>query len=84
MLEFLKKDVLEENGRLRSRIEELEAAAAESRAHARRCDERTDAIAAPMFTVGKDLIIDFVNEAALQTMGYTRGEVVGKMTCADF
>ncbi len=43
-----------------------------------------DAIAAPMFVTDKDLIVTRVNDAALGAMGYSREEVVGKMTCADF
>ncbi len=43
-----------------------------------------DAISAPMFVTNQDLVITRVNDAALQTTGYTREEVVGKMTCADF
>ena len=42
------------------------------------------AIAAPMFTVDKELLITYINDAALTVMGYNREEVVGKMTCADF
>ena len=42
------------------------------------------AVAAPMFVTNKNLIITTINDAALQTMGYSRDEVVGKMSCADF
>ncbi|MEJ2255255.1 MAG: PAS domain-containing protein, partial [Nitrospirota bacterium] len=41
-------------------------------------------IAAPMVVVDKDLVITYVNDAALKAMGYGRDEVVGKMTCAQF
>jgi methyl-accepting chemotaxis protein len=84
MLDFLKKDVLEENVRLRHRIEELEGVLAERETQGRKYEEMTTAVAAPMFTVNKDLVINFVNDAALKALGYSREEVVGKMTCADF
>ncbi|MBD3393986.1 MAG: PAS domain-containing protein, partial [Chitinivibrionales bacterium] len=51
------------------------------------CEEQErilDAIAAPMFVTDKDLVITRVNDAALEATGYSRKEVVGKMTCADF
>jgi methyl-accepting chemotaxis protein len=41
-------------------------------------------IAAPMVVVDKDLKITSVNDAALAVMGYSREEVEGKMTCAQF
>jgi methyl-accepting chemotaxis protein len=40
-------------------------------------------IAAPMFVVDADLRVTSINDAALRAMGYTRDEVVGKMTCAQ-
>ncbi|MDA8432309.1 MAG: methyl-accepting chemotaxis protein [Nitrospiraceae bacterium] len=70
MFEFLKKDVLEENARFRGQVNELE--------------RQISSIAAAMFVVDKDLIIRSVNDAALNAMGYSREEVVGKMTCAQF
>ncbi len=69
MFTFLKKEVLEENAKLAHRVNELSAV--------------LDAIAAPMFVVDKGLTITSINDAALQTMGYHRDEVVGKMTCAQ-
>jgi methyl-accepting chemotaxis protein len=69
MLEFLKKDVLEENARLQGRINELQRQIA--------------SIAAPMYVVDKDLVITSINDAALNALGYRRDEVVGKMTCAQ-
>ncbi len=39
-------------------------------------------IAAPMFVVDTNLVVTSVNDAALKFMGYSRKEVVGKMTCA--
>jgi PAS domain S-box-containing protein len=41
-------------------------------------------MAAPTFVANKDLIITEINEAALGALGYSRDEVVDKMTCADF
>ena len=41
-------------------------------------------IAAPMFVTDENLIISSVNNAALEAMGYTRDEVVGKMNCGQF
>lgn len=37
----------------------------------------------PLFITGDDLTIWYINEPALQTLGYAEEEVVGKMTCAD-
>jgi methyl-accepting chemotaxis protein len=37
-----------------------------------------------MFVVDQNLVITNINKAALETMGYGREEVVGKMTCAQF
>ena len=48
------------------------------------CENILSSIAAPMFVADKDLIITRVNDAALDVSGYTRREVVGKMSCADF
>ena len=70
MLAFLTKDLRNENEKLRQRVTSLE--------------EQRAAIAAPMFIVDTDLVINFVNDAALFAMGYRREEVVGRMTCADF
>ncbi len=70
MLAFLKKDVLEENARLRGTITGLQ--------------RELSTIAAPMVVVDRNLVITSVNDAALDQMGYRREEVVGKMTCAEF
>ena len=40
-------------------------------------------IGAPMFVTDKDLRITFINDPALKATGYSREEVVGKMSCAD-
>jgi methyl-accepting chemotaxis protein len=40
-------------------------------------------VGTPMFVTDDKLIVQSVNEAALVALGYTRDEVVGKMTCAE-
>jgi PAS domain S-box-containing protein len=40
-------------------------------------------MAAPTFVTDKNLVITRINDAALNAMGYSREEVVGKITCAD-
>ena len=42
-----------------------------------------NSITDPMFITDKNLIIRFINDQALNAMGYSRDEVIGKMTCAD-
>jgi len=42
-----------------------------------------DGITDPLFIVDKNLIVHYINDAALKALGYSREEVVGKMTCAD-
>lgn len=37
----------------------------------------------PAFRTDLDLVIQNINNAALEALGYTRDEVIGKMTCAD-
>ena len=69
MLAFLKRAVLEENAGLRRRNAELANVLA--------------SIAAPMLVTDKDLVITSINDAALRALGYSRDEVVGKMTCAQ-
>jgi PAS domain S-box-containing protein len=43
-----------------------------------------DSMAAPTFVADKNLVITEINDAALSALGYSRDEVVGKMTCGDF
>ncbi len=83
MFDFLKRDVLEENAKLLGRISDLEKELGEVRRQSLSCRSVLDSIAAPMFVVDKDLTINFINDAALKAMGYTRSEVVGKMTCGQ-
>ncbi len=67
-----------------NRRRELERQLEEERARADAYEAIIRAVAAPMFTVDKDLTITYINDAALKVMGYSRDEVVGKMTCAQF
>ncbi|HEX28736.1 TPA: PAS domain-containing protein, partial [Candidatus Poribacteria bacterium] len=46
-------------------------------------DKVISAVATPMFVVDENLIVRNVSDVALKTLGYSRGEVVGKMTCAE-
>ncbi len=59
-------------------IDRTEAAEA-----AYRMDNILNSIAAPMFVTNKELLIESINAPALQAMGYSKEEVVGKMTCAE-
>jgi methyl-accepting chemotaxis protein len=70
MFNFKKQELLAEKMIIQQRLTELES-------------ERAS-IAAPMFTVDKNLVITFANSAALNVMGYNKEEVEGKMSCADF
>ncbi|MEW6327154.1 MAG: methyl-accepting chemotaxis protein [Thermodesulfobacteriota bacterium] len=67
-----------------NKAKDYESELQEARAEARRCESILSAIAAPMFVTDKDLVITSINDAALKAMGYSRDEVVGKMTCAQF
>jgi methyl-accepting chemotaxis protein len=69
MLEFLRKDLIDENAVLKKRVAEL--------------TNVLDSIAAPMLVVDKDLTITFINDPALRAMGFHREEVLGKMTCGQ-
>jgi len=37
----------------------------------------------PFFVTDKDLKVWYINDAALKALGYTKDEIVGKMTCKD-
>jgi methyl-accepting chemotaxis protein len=98
MFYFFKRDVAEENTQLKSRVAdlerqlvecksnvgEMETRLSESQGQSRHFKTLIGAIATPMVVVDKDLVVTFVNDAALDAMGYNRAEVVGKMTCAEF
>jgi PAS domain S-box-containing protein len=64
MLEFLRKDLIDENAVLKKRVAEL--------------TNVLDSIAAPMLVVDKDLTITFINDPALRAMGFHREEVLGR------
>lgn len=42
-----------------------------------------ESIAAPMYVVDRNLLITSINDPALKALGYSRDEVLGKMTCAQ-
>ena len=83
MFDFIKKEVLDENAKLRTMVGEKEEYLIKVLSENRRYESVIAAIAAPMFVVDKDLVISSINDAALNAMGYSRDEVVGKMTCAQ-
>src|SRR5208337_5560128 len=83
MFDFIKKDVLDENAKLRAMLGEKEAEVIKAHSENRRYESLIAAIAAPMYVVNKDLVISSINDVALNAMGYSRDEVVGKMTCAQ-
>jgi PAS domain S-box-containing protein len=62
---------------------DLEKQLAAEKARAEEFEKIILAIAAPMFTVDKNLTVTYINDAALTALGYHRDEVVGKMTCAQ-
>lgn len=72
----------EENTRLQSRIEDLETRLAEASEKAVKNETIMGGIAAPMFVVDKNLVVTYINDPALNALGYSRNEVVGKMTCS--
>lgn len=53
------------------------------RSQVERWENIFSSMAAPMFVTDKNLVITCINDVALHAMGYTREEVVGKMTCAQ-
>jgi PAS domain S-box-containing protein len=55
----------------------------EAKKMARDLEMVLDSISAPMFIADKDLKIVRINDPALKAAGYSREEVVGKMTCAE-
>jgi PAS domain S-box-containing protein len=83
MFTFSKKEFIDENQQLKTRIQELETQLSETGGRADRSQATLGAVAAPMFTVDPDLIVTFINDSALDTLGYSRHEVVGKMNCAQ-
>jgi PAS domain S-box-containing protein len=72
------------NGKVSAKIRVLEQQLVEAHREAKRAQNILGCSAAPTVIVDKNLTITDVNEAALKTMGYSRDEVVGKMTCAEF
>ncbi len=98
MFSFGGRNMTEENTQLKSRVAdlekqlveckssvgEMETRLSESQGQSRHFKTLIDAIATPMVVVDKELVVTFVNDAALSAMGYNRAEVVGKMTCAEF
>ncbi len=79
-----KKAGVKINGKVSAKIRELELQLAEAHREAKRAENVLRCSAAPMVIVDRNLTITAVNDAALKTMGYSREEVVGKMTCAAF
>ena len=79
-----KSAIVEENAQLMQRIQQLESELAMEREQKKISDDIVLKAAAPLFVTDRNLIITNINDAALQAMGYSRDEVVGKMSCADF
>jgi len=46
-------------------------------------DRVVSAVGTTMFVVDDQLVVNHISDATLKALGYTRDEVVGKMTCAD-
>ncbi|MFP4459637.1 MAG: cache domain-containing protein, partial [Candidatus Zixiibacteriota bacterium] len=42
-----------------------------------------DSIGAPFFTTDENLVVQSANDSVLKALGYSKDEVVGKMSCAD-
>jgi len=66
-------------GKKKVLVAELEHHLAEHR----RIERILSAIPTPMLVTNTELIITWINDAALLAMGYGREEVIGKMRCAD-
>jgi len=79
-----KKASVNGNGKVLAKIRALEQQLVEAHREAKRAKDILGCSAAPTVIVDRNLIITAVNDAALKSMGYSRDEVVGKMTCAEF
>jgi methyl-accepting chemotaxis protein len=84
MWQFNRGKLQEENEQLKRRLQELEGQLASSRKETFDYANMIGSAAASVVVVDKDLLITHVNDTALQAMGYSRSEVVGKMSCASF
>lgn len=84
MFDFLRKDIVEKNTHLQTRITEIEGELDKANQSRLRCKSIVESMAAPMIVVDRDFLITYVNDAALEAMGYRREEVEGKMSCAQF
>ncbi|HKK01679.1 MAG TPA: PAS domain S-box protein, partial [Desulfuromonadales bacterium] len=73
----------EESSRYQQRIATLEQQLTSSEVEKGRAEAIVSAMAAPMFTVDRNLKVTSINDAALSALGYRREEVVGKMDCAE-
>jgi len=79
-----RRAITEENEQLRQQIGQLETELSAAREQKEINEKILSKVAAPMFVTDRNLTITTINDAALQAMGYSREEVVGKMSCADF
>ena len=73
----------DEKNRLQTRVDELEGKLNQASEKEQHCNAIMGAIAAPMFVVDRNLTVTFINDPALETLGYSRDEVVGKMKCSQ-
>jgi len=69
---------------LKGNVGELESKLQAAQERMARNENILSAIAAPMFVVDRNLLITFINDAALRVAGYRKEEVLGRMSCADF
>jgi methyl-accepting chemotaxis protein len=83
MLRIFCKKLRQENEALKQRLASVEHDLSESTKAGQRSAAVMKSIAAPMFTVDRDLVITYINEPALKAMGYSEAEVVGRMTCGQ-